>query len=73
MPASDRSVVLADALFGDRRAAAWAHAGLPRAAPRFLRFVLCDHVAVAPAGACSAGKAELMPTVPETVCLLVAG
>jgi hypothetical protein len=35
--------------------------------------VHCDHVAGAPVGSGSAVKAELMPTAPESVCLLVGG
>jgi hypothetical protein len=41
--------------------------------PLPLHLVHCDHVAVAPVGSCSAVKAELMPTTPESVCLLVGG
>jgi hypothetical protein len=38
---------------------------------RLFLFVRCDHVAAAPVASCSAVKAELMPTAPAGVCLLV--
>jgi hypothetical protein len=35
--------------------------------------VLREHVAVTAAGSSSTGNAELIPTAPESVCLLAAG
>jgi hypothetical protein len=48
-------------------------AGASPAADFALAHVHSDHVAAAPPAPCSAVKAELTPTTPTGVCLLVGG